>query len=525
MKHPEGSLRPLQMQPMFVLALTLWCVGLIARLAPLFDRGGRLLRQFPSEDGYLMLTIARNQALGHGMSTAEGTLPTNGTQPLVTSLFALGYWVTDGDKRAGVLVALLIQIVIGVITAALIYKLGRRVFAERPWARSASLLASGVWFASPILLGHTMNCLETGAYGLMVAWVALLLTQDEVSFRAPWSIARRIGVGVVLGGAFWVRNDAAFLILATCVTYLLSVKTLTRDTLLSRLPTVLLFGGVSVVVAAPWMVSNYVNFGHVMPISGRSESMDAHFADNLHQVPAVLVEYFGLVLPVPWSLQTKGIVVVGCALIVVAAIVGILRLWPYALPIERRVILLASIFLGCLSTFYGLFFGAGYFMSRYLFPASPLIALLWAALMVMAIEKVAARLSVAPIVVSLGLVVLIAGLNARTYLGGTDHMHFEIVQWVEDNVPEDAWIGAVQTGTLGYFHDRTINLDGKVNPEALQARIDKRVFDYVVERRLEYLVDWVGMAHWGDDSPLMRKHYDVLVEDSQRNLGVLRLKP
>src|SRR5262249_10342240 len=64
-------------------------VGLVSRVVPLLNSGGRLLRQFPSEDGYLMLTIARNIALGHGMSVANGTIPTNGTQPLATLLWAL----------------------------------------------------------------------------------------------------------------------------------------------------------------------------------------------------------------------------------------------------------------------------------------------------------------------------------------------------------------------------------------------------------------------------------------------------
>ena len=46
-----------------------------------------MLRQWPTEDGYLMLTIARNMALGNGMSTADGELPTNGTQPLATTIW------------------------------------------------------------------------------------------------------------------------------------------------------------------------------------------------------------------------------------------------------------------------------------------------------------------------------------------------------------------------------------------------------------------------------------------------------
>ena len=49
--------------------LVLLVTGVAARLSPLMDVPGRLFWQFVSEDGYLMQTIARNMALGLGMST------------------------------------------------------------------------------------------------------------------------------------------------------------------------------------------------------------------------------------------------------------------------------------------------------------------------------------------------------------------------------------------------------------------------------------------------------------------------
>jgi hypothetical protein len=45
-------------------------VGAATRLVPILDGSTRLLRQFPTEDGYLMMTIARSIALGRGMTTA-----------------------------------------------------------------------------------------------------------------------------------------------------------------------------------------------------------------------------------------------------------------------------------------------------------------------------------------------------------------------------------------------------------------------------------------------------------------------
>jgi hypothetical protein len=96
---------------------------------------------------------------------------------------------------------------------------------------------------------------------------------------------------------------------------------------------------------------------------------------------------------------------------------------------------------------------------------------------------------------------------------------------VEENVPDDAWVGAIQSGTLGYFHDRTLNLDGKVNPEALRARAEGRIPAYIVERDVAYLADWVGITAWAEFYPEVRERFEVVVADPERNLGALRRGP
>ncbi len=70
-----------------------------ARTAPLGYGGKRLQRQCVSEDRYLMLTIARNIALGHGFSVSEETVATNGTQPLAALVFAHNYQLLLHDRE------------------------------------------------------------------------------------------------------------------------------------------------------------------------------------------------------------------------------------------------------------------------------------------------------------------------------------------------------------------------------------------------------------------------------------------
>ena len=122
--------------------LVLIAVGLAARIAPLLDLRGRNLTQFPSEDGYLMLTIARNIGLGRGMSIADGTIATNGTQPFMAYVYALAFWMVGGDKAWGVLLVQVFQIAIALGAALLLYGVGRRILAgERDGDSVAALTA------------------------------------------------------------------------------------------------------------------------------------------------------------------------------------------------------------------------------------------------------------------------------------------------------------------------------------------------------------------------------------------------
>lgn len=506
----------------------LFGIGVVSRLAPLLDDGGRLLEQFPTEDGYLMLTIARNLGLGNGMSTAAGTIPSNGTQPLVTLLWALGFSAVDGDKVAGVAVALAIQFLVASLCAWGIVRLGRVVFSSRADAREISLLAAATWYASPVALPHTMNCLETGLYGLVVVAVAYCFAQNEDAWGRPWPWSRTIAMGVLLGIAFWSRNDATFLILAACLTYLLGLGTAKRIAFPRRLARSMAMGSVSIAVASPWLLFNYLEFGHIVPISGQAERMFVEFAHNLPHLPIVLVEYFAMVLPIPYELESNPVLIAFCTLGVLAGGVFVVAIARRAEPLERRLIVFTSLYLAGLCIFYGLYFGASYFLTRYLFPVSALIVLLWSHLAWTiwrhGVQEHGGLARAAPLV----LLALVAGLNLRLYQRGAEHPHFQVVEWVRENVASDVWVGAIQTGTLGYFHDRTINLDGKVNPEALAARLEGEIPAYVVRKNLQYLADWAGpdsLVRWIERYPAIAAHFEVVVEDQPGNLVVLGRKP
>jgi hypothetical protein len=496
--------------------LVLFGLGAIVRALPFFEGGNRFLQRFPTEDGYLMLTIARNLAIGNGFSTAGGAIPTNGTQPLTTLIWSGLFALVGGDKELGVALVLVLQLVLSGATAWLLYRFFVRLLEGRSHARSIAGLTAAIWFASPITLPHSMNCLETGAYAFFAVWIAGI----TIDTRASLTWRRAIGFGVLLGLAFLVRNDAVFLIAGACLVQAFAPRGDAHPALAERLVRTTATGLVSIAVASPWLLFNHVRFGHIVPVSGRAESLTGTFAGNLAELPVIFVEYLLAVVPIPLALQHAAaapyLAASACALLVLILAAA----WPRLRGAERRLVCLLAVFASGLAVFYGLFFGAGWFLPRYLFPLSPWLMLPACALIVHALARCSAR-GAAP-ALSLALLGVVIGVTIRNHHAHGDHQHFQVVRWVQVNVPESAWVGAIQTGTVGFFHDRTINLDGKVNPAAYEALLGRRLHEYVVSSPIEYLADWYpAMRDWMK-SPVIAGSFEFAIEDPAANLGALR---
>lgn len=502
--------------PRFLSGVALLCfaVGLAFRVAVIPPSGGdTLANHYPIEDGYLTLTIAREIAIGHGMSTGEGRFPTNGTQPLFTGLASLVFLVVSGDKTAGVIGVLVLELAIALGSAHVLTGLVRRWLGALPDADALSRVVAGVWFAAPLVVQHSMNGLESGLYVLMA--LLTLRVMPPMDTLDAWTPKRTLAVGAMLGLLFWARNDAVFFILAACLVLLFTGAHAERG---RRLRLCIGMGATSVLVASPWLIANVLRFSHLMPISGVSEGLDARFGENVGVILIAFVEHALVALPIPQSLEHSPTVQVAAGVIGVVVVL-VYRDLARALPSATRpFVTLVTIYGACLLAFFGLWFGAAHFASRYVFPLSPYLALF----AVLAIREGMARMP-ARLAPALPLVFLLLGIanTARAYARSDDNEHATQVRWVRENVPDDVWIAAVQTGTLGFYHDRTINLDGKVNAEALDARIDDRIHAYTASCGAEYIIDWYGLRSWMVHAPMSRA-FVIEVEDPDANLTVLR---
>lgn len=511
---------------MRIALIVLLVFGLAYRLWPILAGMPALANFFMTEDGYLMLTVSRNLAIGLGMSVSDGTIPTNGVQPLIAFLFTLPYLATGGDKVTSLIGVHLIHTIIALGGAFAVRALVARILAPRdtsplwPWA--AALL----WFLGPHLLRHSMNGLETGLYTLVLVLTLLAFARViERGEGATWGL--RLGLGALCGLSVLARNDAVFLVTAIFAVW--AVVELSRAGIVPMLSRLIPPGLLSVAVAAPWLLNNLLRFGSVVPVSGTAQSFDASFGQNAGMLPAKLFEHMVPMVPVPGSLELNPVLQIVMLLAVGLALALLAwRLWRFGTPAARAVVVAYALHGAALVFYYGYIFGAPHFLGRYLAPLAPLLI---AAALAAALElgRWAIRTrpeALAALYSGLGIALSLAILIRALFPGVTFQGHEQVVAWTEANVPEDVWVGAVQTGTLGYWHDRTYNLDGKVNPEALAAnRTEGHVLNYVVESPIRYVIDWAGVGEWvnfPEAEEGFAQEFELILQDEARNLSVMQ---
>jgi len=503
--------------------LILFVVATAIRVAPFFMSTDRLKSQYIIDDGYYMLTIARNIALGNGFSISDGLVPTNGTQPLGTLLYAAGFIAVQGDKFQGITFALAIQIIISLLAAVLIFLGAKKYFYNKTLHPSLHLAVAVLWYASPTTVSHTQNGLETALATLMI--VTCLIAYDAISSRLKtglWPISC-IFLGFLLGISFLVRNDSCFLILAVLGVHSLLAwrnKNLTRGIAQN-----LIVAGVSFIVALPWLWFNVSKFGHPVPVSGRAESYEAFWGSNFYYSLVAFLENISLVFRIPLSMEGNRNIQLASGIILLALLIlaAIYHRWLTE-KFSAGVAILAC-FVGFLFIYYSMFFEMATFLGRYFFPAVLLSALIAVPVAAAVFKRIYALQPIGATVVVLAgvfLTVMCVGLNVRTF-SRPANLQMQLVRWVEANVPEGTWVGAVQSGTLGYFYDYSINLDGKVDPQAFKARMASQIPQYLLKRNVKYLVDWVGITEWAN-KPEFAKYYELVLADPDLNLGVLKFK-
>jgi len=463
-------------------------VSLAVAVALLFAPPDDLARTLPVEDAFYALSVAREAATGGGI-TIDGQTSTNGFQPLWVALNVPVYALVGGDRIDGLRLSQLLSTLLWLAFAGLL-ALQARDLARRHGldGRRAAAAAAIVAVGSVSVLRLFRNGLETGLVLVLLAAAVLVLDR-----WTTWSVQRVALAGVLLGALAWARLDAAVFVLA------FGAVVLWRDRRRAVAP--LAACALAALLLVPWLAYNVALDGSPMPSGGRSQ---AGAADLTHNVASALraagawtlapVLRAGMHLqPVPY---TEIVAVAGLALTAFA--VAYVRRGRGS-PAGSGTLALA-LYIGFLVGWYTLTFGSWWFLDRYLAPLV-LVAVPWLAC---ALERLGRRWTLPAltgIVLVANVPVLAVLLTAPHWpppwwtsptsnLGTHPNLNYELqYAQTQAHVRKGCRVGAFESGTLGYFREGVVNLDGKVNPAALQARMTQSSAEYARRAGVDVMVD------------------------------------
>jgi hypothetical protein len=438
------------------------------------------------EDGYYALSVARNVALGQGV-TIDGVHPTNGFQPLFTFLCVIPYLLVGGAREGALHGILLLHWAFWAGSAYLFGAIARDLVRGTGTDVRAVFWWSFLLFSSSVLMFVvSFNGLETGALVFL-----FLLLWRHYQVHGLTSLREKLLVGVLLGLLVLARIDA--LVFAGIFALAVALHE-HRESRLAALRTASLLLLTAVVTSLPWWLFNYLGFGAVFPTSGRAYAAFLVDPDRSWKMTYAVTR---ILMPVIYAGQNTfegtptflvRTILIG---VVIAALVRQRHRHPelskgiMSAPAGRRGVLVGVVMLGTamtLAVLYALTFGATWFYTRYLapyaLPALLVLAMVVSRLRSPVLQAVAAGLLALPL----------AGVVGGVW---TDRFRSEFiddqVRLVEEHIPPGDEVAAFQTGTLGYFRDRTVNLDGKVNPDAITYRAD--LLGYVERRGILWLCD------------------------------------
>jgi hypothetical protein len=437
----------------------------------IFPWGSNLYKKPFVEDAWYGFSIARNIANGFGI-TIDGFQATNGFQPLQVIIDSFFYFISDSDDLALALAftfRVFIHIWSAVIFANLAKHLNPRAKNERFY-----IFIFLIYLLNPAIISCALNGLETGLLlFLFLIFVRHFLSNSSQSFF----IGRTNLYAIAL---IYTRIDMIIVILFILIWYF---------TFSSKRNALQMSFVISAAIA-PWFIWNFVNFGSVIPISGQQQ-LEPSIALNrfAHLAKAVLYNAS------PWigsnydqdnlSLEVIFFLVRVLFLLWVILVLCLnLKFVTYNRLKENSPDIFLAIFLGLLtlSLYYGLMTFSTFFYQRYTILFAPFVLLL-AMRGIGEVTESQKKIALVVLFISL-LQYLIFYHSSRN----ENTLYENQVKLVLKSIPKDQIVGARQSGTLGYFRDRVINLDGKVNPRAPKDPFSMEI--YLKNQSIDWLCDW-----------------------------------
>ena len=86
--------------------------------------------------------------------------------------------------------------------------------------------------------------------------------------------------------------------------------------------------------------------------------------------------------------------------------------------------------------------------------------------------------------------------------------HLSIMSWfIEHEFPPSVRVGTFNSGIAGFFHENVVNLDGKMNSDALAALRSGTLDEYLAHDRIDVMIDWPEQVALYISPERLREHW------------------
>ncbi|MBF0426212.1 MAG: hypothetical protein HQL66_10395 [Magnetococcales bacterium] len=455
------------------------------------------------EDGYMVLTNARHMARGEGVSYDGYTL-NNGFQPLWVFLNAPLYRLVDHDPEKMVRATFALHWLFFLGTLGLIGVISRDAVPSADADQRRLLFWLGCLLYGGALADwqKQFNGLETSCalFFYALAW------RYHQSGRTA-TLRGTVGFGALLGLLVLARIDSVFLVILLALQRLLPRD---DEPWRQRLHAAVTTGGVAFLVSLPWWAYNVIQFGHLTPASGLGLREWGWVPKRLYMgidaAASMLTPHYYDKDFIDHSLLGGRVLLALRLLALLALIVYLWRQrrrlgWGSGMtttdPVSasrqamaRRTWTFALAFglaMGVLLAWYVVSSWAWFFYERYFAPWLLLAAPAYVALVFL----LAQRWQSLPKRVAQLLALLIVGISLAAYVGTPvkhNIMFQDMLPLVKKNVPDAEWVALAQSGTVGYFRDRVVNLAGVSNMTAIAYQ--DHMWDYLDREGINWFCDW-----------------------------------
>lgn len=465
------------------------------------------------DDAYYYLGFANNLAT-YGQPTFDGLILTNGVQPLWAIMLSMVAVFTEG-KLALMQASLFLSIVLVSLSYVFMFRLLQRFFETQVLYLTLLFYLSLIAAPSIFLTGMESSIiLFTFTFAL---WAVLRIQS--------FNLIMNLTAGCILSLVFLARLDLLMMTPTFALLLIWSNGALKDRDWNKMVQSVVTLAIPCVIVLIIYIVFNLTVFDVPLPISGMvkstlyGESLEAvggrysmqHLLQVLHLLPPLIGAatnfYFTTMLtPSPIITLVNRIIVLLGVLIIVFAIYRrryvVIRSLKHAsnkFKIENIVpylIILNILFHESIQLF-TTGFGNVSSLTWYHVHVYILLTFLLGFILSWLSKILSSRIingikiwALLSLVVGIGF--WLSTFNAPPQIQRYDRA-YTAVEWVNENVPEDAIIGSFNAGVLGYFTEQTvINLDGLMNnTEVLEILAHDDLFlDYARKHNITWFMDY-----------------------------------